>query len=169
MVCFHSCKKNFHKRFTCFFIKFCLDQEDVAMFLSPSIMDTLILILFFVIQLLTYLLQIVETKYGIGKLASILEQPNSEGQTLLHLAVLGSHLAITKDLLERGCDVNSTMDGEETALHIAAITGNKEIVDLLLKFQQDNNVDLQNEAGRTALHKAARFGKYNVVTLLLER
>lgn len=116
-----------------------------------------------------YLLEIVETKHGIGKLTSMLEQKNNEGQTLLHLAVLGSHLNIAKDLLERGCDANNIMDGGETALHAASVTGNENIVKLLLKFMSSKTIDFQNEAGRTALHKAARFGKSNVVSLLLER
>ena len=51
-------------------------------------------------QLLNHLLAIVEKKYGFGKLASVLEDKNEEGQGLLHLAVLGSHLNMAKMLLE---------------------------------------------------------------------
>lgn len=119
--------------------------------------------------MLNYLLDIIQEKYGFGKLASVLEQKNNEGQTLLHLAVMASKVSITKNLLERGCDVRSTMDGCETALHVASVIGNKDIVDLLIRFQVNRDVDFQNDDGRTPLHKAARFGKHKVVGLLLEK
>ena len=120
-------------------------------------------------QLLNHLLGIVEKKHGFAKLASILEQKNGEGQGLLHLAVLGSHLSIVKMLLERGCDVESTMDGEETVLHIAAVSGVVEMVELILKFMPVNGIDQANDNGRTSLHKCARFGKHRIVSMLLKR
>jgi len=82
---------------------------------------------------------------------------------------LGSHLSIAKNLLERGCDVETTMEGDDTVLHIAAITGNEDMVDLILRFLPANAIDRKNEDGRTALHKAACFGKYKIVEKLLER
>ena len=83
------------------------------------------------------------------------------------MAVLGSYLNIAKLLLERGSNVEQYMDEKETALHIASVTGNQEIVKTLLSH--GSKVDFKNDMGRTALHKAARFGKYKVVDLLIKQ
>lgn len=120
-------------------------------------------------QLLNHLLAIVEKKHGFGKLASVLEEKNDEGQGLLHLAVLGSHLSMAKMLLERGCNVESVMDGEESVLHICAVSGLVEMTELILKFMPIGGIDRANEKGRTALHKSAKFGKHKIVSMLLKR
>ena len=61
------------------------------------------------------------------------------------------------------------MDGDDTVLHIAAISGSEDMLDLILRFLPTNGIDRKNEDGRTALHKAACFGKYKIVEKLLER
>ena len=101
-------------------------------------------------------------------LESVIEQKNSEGQGLLHLAVLGSHLQMTKTLLERGCDPTSPMEGQDTVFHIAATSGNVEVIELLINLVDPSKIERKNEAGRTPLHKAARFGKHEIVAKLLE-
>ena len=70
-------------------------------------------------------------------------------------------------LLEAGCETEQMMSGDETALHAAATTGHLAITSLLLK--NGALIDVQNEVGRTPLHKAARFGKTKIVELLLQR
>lgn len=77
-----------------------------------------------------------------------------------------------KMLLERGADPNATypsggnMHKGETALFPAAITGNAEIVRLLIKAKAD--VNHQSDRGITALGDAARNKHYKVVHVLLE-
>ena len=96
-----------------------------------------------------------------------MNQSNVEGQTPLHLAVAGSYFDVVKLLLERGNDVNQRMDGDESVLHITATTGNQKLTQLVLTHGAE--VDAVNEAGRTPLHKAARYGKYEIVAMLLKR
>ena len=109
----------------------------------------------------------IEEKDGTSYIPTIIVRQSIEGQSLLHLAVLGSYTELAKLLLERGADVNQCMDGYETCLHIVAVTGNLEIVNLLLEYGVD--IDRKNDDGRTALHKAARFGKHEVVKILIQR
>lgn len=116
-------------------------------------------------DLVEHLLENVEEEAGRMTVQKLINQQTVEGQSLLHLAVLGSYMEIVKFLLYRGADVNQCMDGSETCLHIAAVTGHKEILKLLINY--GINIDMKNDDGRTALHKAARFGKYEVVEILL--
>ena len=110
-------------------------------------------------------MQYTEEDRGRSAIQKIIDQQTIEGQSLLHLAVLGSYVEIVKFLLYRGADVNQCMDGCETALHVAAVTGHQEIISLLLEYGIE--VDKKNDDGRTALHKAARFGKHEVVNILI--
>lgn len=72
-------------------------------------------------------------------------------------------------LLERGCNVESVMDGDETVLHIAAVSGVVEMMELILKFMPIGGIERVNDKGKTALHKSARFGKHKIVSMLLKR
>lgn len=119
------------------------------------------------LQLIEHSFDLVQQQHGISAIPRIIEQQNIEGQALLHLAVLSSHLQVVKLLLERGCDVNQLMDDGETVLHIAAVTGHVEIVKLLLAHGCE--VDKKNDMGRTALHKASRFGKNKIVDMLIKQ
>ncbi|XP_047128763.1 transient receptor potential cation channel subfamily A member 1 homolog isoform X1 [Hydra vulgaris] len=118
------------------------------------------------IELLSYLFEVMEN-LDKSLLPTLISRQNKEGQSFIHLAVLGSYSAIVKLLLEKGCDVNQCMDGEETPLHIATVIGNIEIVEFLLLHGAD--VEKRNSIGRTALHKAADFGKYEILELLISK
>lgn len=118
-------------------------------------------------KLIEHSFDLVQQQHGISAIPRIIEQQNIEGQALLHLAVLSSHLQVVKLLLERGCDVNQLMDDGETVLHIAAVTGHVEIVKLLLAHGCE--VDKKNDMGRTASHKASRFGKNKIVDMLIKQ
>ena len=124
------------------------------------------ILLFFYFKLLKHLFEIMEKK-DVSLLPGLISKQNKEGQSFIHLAVLGSYSDIVKLLLEKGCDVNQCMEGDETPLHIATVNGNKNIVDFLLLHGAD--IEKQNAIGRTALHKASHFGKYEILNILLSK
>ena len=91
---------------------------------------------------------------------------NSQGKTVLHLAVESGNVAVVKALLKRGVDVNTKDGFGHTALHTASKNGHSAIVELLLKADATMNARDQDE--RTPLQLAAIFGHQHVARLLLE-
>ena len=95
-----------------------------------------------------------------------LEEPNSEGLRLLHLAVRNPE--IVKDLLKRGAVVDSRCNQDFTPLFTAVQHGNCESAKLLINAGANPNV-IENKYGNTPLWWALS-GKinYDLVSLLLE-
>ena len=84
----------------------------------------------------------------------------------IHNAVKKGDLEKINALLKENPDLASSKDyGGETPLHWAAIKGNKEVAELLLKYKAD--VNAKNTAGETPLHIAARHGHLEIAELLL--
>ncbi|MCP5491894.1 MAG: ankyrin repeat domain-containing protein [Chlamydiales bacterium] len=92
-----------------------------------------------------------------SKLASICEE--------LGKRVLDKAPAVIA-LLTYGADPNRKV-GDYTLLHLAAIEGNKDIVEMLLA--KDVKVDVQDVMGTTPLHLAAKKGNKDIAKLLLNR
>jgi hypothetical protein len=67
-------------------------------------------------------------------------------------------------LIDKGLDVNLAKKGNMTPLHIAAIFGNKEIVEFLVQRGADLNV--RSTDGGTPLHFAEASGNQHIVELL---
>jgi ankyrin repeat protein len=89
---------------------------------------------------------------------------DSDGSTVLHLAVREESVGVVEVLLANGADLHAReMDGE-TALHIAAIGGNVDLVKLLLKAGA--RVNAVDHGGATALHEAAFMGFRRVARIL---
>ncbi|WP_164503859.1 ankyrin repeat domain-containing protein [Rickettsiales endosymbiont of Stachyamoeba lipophora] len=93
-----------------------------------------------------------------------------KGFTPLYLAALLGNLALVKILSENGAALNALTKEKkgkkaQTALHIAASKGHTEIVSYLALLP---NIDpsILDYALRTALHKAAYYGKFEVVRVL---
>lgn len=80
-------------------------------------------------------------------------------------AVNSGDLLQVKELMSRGAPVNGKNKSGETALHVAAEAGHKEIVDLLLKAGA--TVDAKNDCKRTPLALAANNGHAAVAELLI--
>ncbi len=98
---------------------------------------------------------------------------DSEGNTLLHRAVINSQKGIVHFLLTKGAScVNISFDGN-TPLHLASSKGDSEVVEMLIEYTKERNniqldtfVNKQNIfSGNTALHVA---GNFEIVKILLK-
>lgn len=83
----------------------------------------------------------------------------------LHDAAQKGDLAKIKDFIVHRVGINAEGQHGETALHLAALHGHKQIVNLLLSCGAAVNV--QDEDGETPLHYAAGKGYPDIVELLL--
>lgn len=90
---------------------------------------------------------------------------DAEDSSALHLAVLGSHLAFTRDLLACGCRVNARDRQGRTPLHLAALEGSPEVALELLQGRADANI--ANMQGQTALHYAVLSDAMETLKVLL--
>jgi ankyrin repeat protein len=79
----------------------------------------------------------------------LINVPDYDGNTLLHLAVLRNEAAEVDDLLARRSDVNAQNTAKMTPMHIAAKQGERGIVVLLLGHNP--NLSLKDSRGWTAL------------------
>ncbi|OWF52191.1 ankyrin repeat domain-containing protein 39-like [Mizuhopecten yessoensis] len=97
------------------------------------------------------------------------DSPNltdNSGYTALHYACRHGRKAVCELLLKHGANPNSmTKSGRVTPLHRAAYCGHEEIVSLLLKNKADPLI--QDEDGKTALHKAVEQGKTTVMKMIV--
>lgn len=84
----------------------------------------------------------------------------------IHRAIALNYVNVIALLLEKGVNVNSLDSGGYTPLYKAAMHGNVEIVNLLIKHNANIN---QKSNGWTALHIAAKRGFTETVRLLLKR
>lgn len=91
-----------------------------------------------------------------------------DGFQPLHLAAYFGHLALVRELIARGADVNAVArnPSQVQPLHSAVSGRNGAIVELLLEAGSDPNA--QQAHGWTALHSAAHQGNMRLVELLLE-
>ncbi len=108
---------------------------------------------------------IVFVRRGLSKGADV-NAVDSDGFTVLHLAVANNHKNIVELLVAKGADINAKDDDGFTPLHWTAIKGHKDIVELLI----DNGANVNpkgDEFGMTPLHKAASKGHREITELLI--
>ena len=90
--------------------------------------------------------------------------------TAVYLAARAGHPNIVETLAKAGANVNATKafayHNGITPLHAAAARGNKETVNILLKYAAE--AGLQASDGGTALHCASEFGHSDIVKLLVD-
>ena len=72
---------------------------------------------------------------------------------------------MVNELLERRADVNAATKKGNTALHIASLAGQYEVVELLVRHQA--NVDCRSQNGFTPLYMAAQENHVEIVKYLL--
>lgn len=95
-------------------------------------------------------------------------------QNQLYIAVFKNHVDEARRILESGCDISKTVDGDllcEGFLGIATIDGHIEMVELLLDFglSPDSPWPMADGTTSTPLGLATAFGSSDIATLLLER
>lgn len=98
----------------------------------------------------------------------LVNQPASDGFSLLGLATFFGQTHLVKTLLEQGAEVNQASQNamKVSPIHSAVATGNLELVQLILEHGAD--VNAQQQTGVTALHAAAHHGNKKLVQLLLD-
>jgi ankyrin repeat protein len=94
----------------------------------------------------------------------LINVPDYDKNTLLHLAVLRNEIEEVKDLLARGAKVNAQNNAKMTPTHIAAKQGEREIVVLILGYHP--NLALKDSRGWTPLTWAMKADHNEVVQLL---
>ncbi|CAH0018329.1 unnamed protein product [Clonostachys rhizophaga] len=93
-------------------------------------------------------------------------RPDTDGETLLCMAVRKGYLAVVELLLRNGADLSVPGRSGETPVWAAANKGHLAVVELLLKNGADLSVP--NDAGETPVWGAAIEGHLTVVELLLK-
>ena len=91
---------------------------------------------------------------------------NPSGQTCLHEAVLGDHIAIVHELLANSADIHTQDQDGWTALECAVAVYNVAIAEVLIGRGAD--VNRSNDGGWTPLHIAAEYADDKIMTMLLE-
>eukprot|EP01080_Neovahlkampfia_damariscottae_P004185 gene4185-7495_t len=86
-------------------------------------------------------------------------------QTLLHFAVLGSHVKIVEYLIDKGCDPNAVDQSKRTPLHLSSNSGSEEITILLLG--SGAKLNLKDAFGYTPLYLAVKNHYWNICEHLL--
>jgi ankyrin repeat protein len=95
------------------------------------------------------------------------------GQTALWECVSKGYRKLLEFMLKCGTDVNAAVkvpeniQGKSTLLHIASLSGQVEVVRLLLDRRADTNI--RNTNNDTALHFAAHLGSVDIIKLLLDK
>ncbi len=93
---------------------------------------------------------------------------NGNGQTALQCAIDQGHLSIAEYLIrEAKADVNKAQEANHSALHLAAINGSTDMVNLLLN--EGVPIEAKGFDGRTALHEASRHCRLSTVECLVRR
>ncbi|EQA36241.1 ankyrin repeat protein [Leptospira inadai serovar Lyme str. 10] len=111
-------------------------------------------------------------KFLINSLAD-LKKTNSNGESILNLAVRERNLEAIKLLIDLKLDINHGGVGGETPLHEASADGYDEVVELIIAngaklniiTRKSSNLD---KGGNTPLHYATMFGKISTVKILLK-
>ena len=92
--------------------------------------------------------------------------PNTYGTTALHFAARRGNTEIGLLLVNQpGIEINVCDHGYATPLHSAAISGDSEITEQLIKHGA--NIFIEDVESETALHYAAEEGNVNVIDVIL--
>jgi ankyrin repeat protein len=81
---------------------------------------------------------------------------DDRGKTMLHHAVVNSHIRVVTELVRLGANIDTTDRGGDTPLHTAACGHNITYVEELIRLGA--KVNTQNKYGHTPLHIAASVG-----------
>lgn len=98
---------------------------------------------------------------------------STDGLTPLHAAVQTENIELVEHILKLGGKVNvCTKLSNQTAIHLAVVANSVDILNILLNhlgpIENENNLDIQDSNGDTALHLAVRHGNEYAVDALLK-
>ena len=109
-----------------------------------------------------------DVKKYLGQGATI-DEPDDEGYTVLHKAVLEGRLDIVQDLLNKGATTKTSGMYGNSPLHDAAgELGRLDIVKALIE-QGNADIHAKDDKGKTPLHNAASAGHPDVVQYLTSK
>lgn len=89
---------------------------------------------------------------------------DEDGDTILHLAVVGCTVEKAKDLIQM-CDLDAINNMIQTPLHVATMANRPEMVELLLNSGAKPNV--HDRRGNTALHLSCEKGFKEIASIIL--
>ena len=84
-------------------------------------------------------------------------------ETVIHDVIFKQNQTLCAKLVRDGVDINTRDNSGNFPIHIAALTGNKLILNLLL--QNNASVNALNHTRQTVLHLAAKNGHKDILTL----
>ena len=94
----------------------------------------------------------------------IVYNQDDDGDTILHLAVVGFTCDKVKDLIKI-CNLDAINNMMQTPLHVATIANRPEMVELLVKAGA--RVDVHDRKGNTPLHLACQKGHLEICAIIL--
>ena len=91
---------------------------------------------------------------------------NEKGLTPLMYAAELNYYKMVELFIIKGIDLNIQNNDNKTALHIATLAGNEDVVHLLIEYYADINIT--DYTNNTAIHYATKLGHYTIVEYLCE-
>ncbi len=98
----------------------------------------------------------------------VIDVPNVVGRTPLMEAVFYEHFEVAKLLIKKGANINAHDALGFTPLRIAISKKNHAMVDLLLSFYSELDINMKSINGYSALYHAARDGQFDLVEKLVQ-
>jgi ankyrin repeat protein len=98
---------------------------------------------------------------------AIVHETDTEGNTLLHLAVSSANMPIVELLLNKGANPSAARHDEQTAVHLCARNDSLEILEKLIEAGADINASDQEK--ETVLHKAATHNNEIMLKYILTK
>lgn len=93
---------------------------------------------------------------------------NDPGRTAMAFAAIHGDVALVRELKALGANTNKVDGGYKTLLHVAALNGKLEVVDLALNIMTPEELKLTNYDGRNVFHFACKNGDPKVLSRLLQ-
>lgn len=97
----------------------------------------------------------------------IINQQNSDGWTLLHVAANEGHVDLIDLFVEYGANIDARSRNFRTPLHVACIRGNLGVIQAMMMAGADINA--KDIDGNTPCHFCAEFGHKDCLRYLLHK